>query len=121
MIAPEKLQGIVDKFEGIERQLGDPGIVRDPKKLQALSREHARLREIVEVARQFQKAHADLEGVRELARTSDDADLRALARQEAEELQQRHAALESKLEILLVPPDPLAEKNVIVEIRAGTG
>ena len=121
MIAPEKLQGIVDKFESIERQLGDPEIIRDPKKLQALSREHARLRDIVEVARQFQKAHADLDGARELARTSDDAEMRSLAKQEADELQTRQAELESRLELLLVPPDPLAEKNVIVEIRAGTG
>ena len=121
MIAPEKLQGIVDKFEAIERQLVDPDIIRDQKKLLTLSREHARLREIVEVARQFQKTHVDLDGARELARTSDDVDMRALAKQEAEELQERQAALESKLELLLVPPDPLAEKNVIVEIRAGTG
>jgi peptide chain release factor 1 len=121
MITPEKLDGIIAKFDAIERQLGDAAVLRDPKKLQDLSREHSQLRELVEVAREFRKVHADHEEARELARTSDDAEMRNLARQEAETLKEREAALESRLETLLVPPDPLAEKNVIVEIRAGTG
>jgi peptide chain release factor 1 len=121
MITSEKLQGIIDRFASIEQRLGDPEVIRDPKQLQTLSREHAKLREIAAAARQFQKLHADLEGARELARSSEDADMRALARQEADELKEREAALEATLERMLVPPDPLAEKNTIVEIRAGTG
>jgi len=121
MIAPAKLQGIIDKFESIERQLVDPEITRDLQKLQSLSREHARLRDIVEVARQYQKMHADLEGARELSRHSDDPEMRALASQEADELRDRGLEIEARLELLLVPPDPLAEKNTIVEVRAGTG
>jgi peptide chain release factor 1 len=121
MIAPEKLQGIVDRYETVERQLGDADVLRDPKRLQELSREHRRLRGIVEAVREYQKAHADLEGARELARTAEDAELRGLAKQEAEDLRERLAALESRVELLLVPPDPLDEKNTIVEIRAGTG
>jgi peptide chain release factor 1 len=121
MLDPAKLQGVVDKFESIEQQLGDPATLRDSKKLLTLSREHARLREIVDVVRRFRKAHADLDSARELARTSDDAEMRALARQESEELQAAVDDLQGRLELLLVPPDPMAEKNVIVEIRAGTG
>ena len=121
MLTPAKLQGIIDKFDGIERQLGDAEVLRDNRKLQDLSREHSRLREIVVLARAFQKQHADLEGAQELARTSDDREMKELARQEAEDLKQRQAALEVQLEVLLLPPDPLAEKNTIVEIRAGTG
>jgi peptide chain release factor 1 len=121
MITPEKLQGLVDKFAAIEHQLGDPEVIRDPRRLQTLSREHSRLRELAEVARQYQKVHADHEEARELARSSDDAEMRALARQEVETLKQREAALEERLQVLLVPPDPMAEKNTIVEIRAGTG
>ena len=121
MIAPEKLDGIISKFESIEQQLGDAAVIRDPKRLQDLSREHSQLRELVEVARAFRKAHADLEEARELARTSEDAEMRSMARQEAESLKEREAELEARLEQLLVPPDPLAEKNTIVEIRAGTG
>ena len=121
MLTPAKLQGIIDKFDAIERQLGDAEVLRDNRKLQDLSREHSRLREIVVLARAFQKQHADLEGAQELARTSDDREMKELARQEAEDLKQRQAALEVQLEVLLLPPDPLAEKNTIVEIRAGTG
>ena len=121
MIAPEKLQGIIDKFDGIERQLGDPQVLQDRKRLQDLSREHARLRDVVDVARQYLKAHADLVEAQELAGSSDDPELRQMARTEQEDLKARGAELEAKLELLLVPPDPLAEKNTIVEIRAGTG
>ena len=121
MLTPAKLQGIIDKFDAIERQLGDAEVLRDNRKLQDLSREHSRLREIVVLARAFQKQHADLEGAQELARTSDDREMKELARQEAEDLKHRQAALEVQLEVLLLPPDPLAEKNTIVEIRAGTG
>jgi len=121
VLTPAKLQGIIDKFDAIERQLGDAEVLRDNRKLQDLSREHSRLREIVVLARAFQKQHADLEGAQELARTSDDREMKELARQEAEDLKHRQAALEVQLEVLLLPPDPLAEKNTIVEIRAGTG
>jgi peptide chain release factor 1 len=121
MISPEKLQGIIDKFESIERQLGDPEVIRDMKRLQPLSREHARLREVVLAARLYQKVHADLEEARDLARSSDDAEMRQMARQEQETLKVREEELAARLQVLLLPPDPLSEKNTIVEIRAGTG
>jgi peptide chain release factor 1 len=121
MITPEKLQGIIDKFDSIETQLGDAETIRDRNKLQELSREHARLREIVEAAREYGRLHEERKQALELAESSDDAEMRQLARHEAEELREREAALSAKLEIMLVPPDPLDEKSTIVEIRAGTG
>jgi len=121
MLKPEKLQGIIDKFDAIERQLGDAAVLRDPRRLQDLSREHARLREIVDAAREFQKVHLDQVGAQELLRSADDREMKELARVELDELKEREAALEARLEVLLLPPDPLAEKNTIVEIRAGTG
>ena len=121
MITPEKLQGIIDRFESIERQLGDPEVLRDARRLQELSREHARLRTLVEVAREYGRVVAERAQAVELVQTSDDAEMRQLARQEAEALRQREAELHAQLEVLLVPPDPLDEKSTIVEIRAGTG
>ena len=121
MLTPEKLQGIIDKFESIEQQLGDAGVLRDQRRLQDLSREHRRLRDIVEVAREYQKVHADRAGANDLLRTSDDREMKELARQEADTLAAREAQIEAQLEVMLLPPDPLAEKNTIVEIRAGTG
>ena len=121
MITPEKLQGIIARFEAIEQQLGEPEVLRDPKRLQELSREHARLRTLVEVARQYSKVVGERQQALEMQQTSDDAEMRQLARQEAEALREREAGLHGQLEVLLVPPDPLDEKSTIVEIRAGTG
>src|SRR5213593_2596509 len=121
MIQPEKLQGIIDKFESIEAQLGDPEVLQDRKRLQALSREYARLRELVEVARRYRKVHADHAEAQELAGSSPDLELRQLARGELDGLKAQEEELAARLELLLLPPDPLAEKNTIVEIRAGTG
>jgi len=121
LITPERLQGIIERFEAIERRLGDPDALRDPRKLQDLSREHAKLRELVEVARAYTKVHAERAEALELQAHSADADMRQLARQEAETLRLRSEELRARLETLLVPPDPLDEKSTIVEIRAGTG
>jgi len=121
MLTPEKLQGIIERFESIERQLGEPEVLRDTRRLSDLSREHARLRVIVDVAREFQRVHGEMASAQELARTSDDREMKEMAREEGEALRVREAELAARLEILLVPPDPLAEKNTIVEIRAGTG
>ena len=121
MITPEKLQGIIARFESIEQQLGEPEVLRDPKRLQELSREHARLRTLVEVAREYGKVVGERQQALEMQQTSDDAEMRQLARQEAEALRAREVELHGQLEVLLVPPDPLDEKSTIVEIRAGTG
>src|SRR5262245_66056564 len=115
MITPERLQGIIDKFEGIERQLGDPEVIRDPRKLQELSREHAKLRELVEVARAYARVHAERAEALELQGASSDAEMRQLARQEADALNVRQEELRVRLEALLIPPDPLAEKGTIPE------
>ncbi len=121
MITPEKLQGIISKFESIEQQLGDPEVLRDARRLLELSREHARLRHVVEAAREFSRVASEREQAMELQQASDDAEMRQLARQEADALRKREVELHAKLEQLLVPPDPLDEKSTIVEIRAGTG
>jgi peptide chain release factor 1 len=121
MIKPDKLQAIIEKFEAIERQLGDPEALRDARKLQELGREHARLREIVERARQYKKVVAEREQAVQLQQETDDAEMRQLAKQEAEALRKRESELQEALEVMLVPPDPLDEKSTIVEIRAGTG
>jgi peptide chain release factor 1 len=120
MITSEKLQGIIDKYEGIEAQLGDPAVAQNPNRLRELGKEHARLREIVALARKYQHAVANHAEARELA-TGDDEDLKLLARQELDDLRDAEESLEAELELMLVPPDPLNEKNTIVEIRAGTG
>jgi peptide chain release factor 1 len=100
--------------------LGDPNVLKDRGAFQKLSREHAELNRIVEVYREYQRVAKDFEGSRELLKGGD-PELRELAQVEAQELEEKMDTLEQELKVLLIPKDPLDEKNVILEIRAGTG
>jgi peptide chain release factor 1 len=104
----------------VERELADPKTVRDPRRMAELGREHRRLAEISELAALHRKAENELAGVRELV-SVDDPEMAAEARAEAERLEADLAALDERLRPLLIPRDPLDDRNAIVEIRAGTG
>jgi peptide chain release factor 1 len=114
----EKLQGIVARFEALERELAAAAM--QPQRIAELARERASLEPIVTAFREYQVVQGQLEQARGL-RGSDDPDLRALAEAEMEELTPRLEALDRRLRSLLVPRDPRDDRNVIVEIRAGTG
>ena len=114
----DKLQGIAGRFEAIENELAAAGTPQ--ARFTELARERAGLEPIVSAFREYQTVLEQLEQARGL-RSSDDADLRALAEAEVEELEPRQEALERRLKSLLVPRDPRDDRNVIVEIRAGTG
>jgi len=115
-----RLQAALDRAAEIERELADPAIAKDPVKLKALGQEHARLERIRRTAQQFDKLKDEIEQARELSRDSDQA-LVDLARADLDELEPRLSLVESELQELLVPPDPLDDRDTIVEIRAGTG
>jgi peptide chain release factor 1 len=115
-----RLSAALSRADEIERQLADPAVARDPQKLKAFGREHARLGRIRQTARRLEKLTDELTQARELARDADPA-LAELARADVERLEPEVVALERELEDLLVPPDPLDDRDVIVEIRAGTG
>ena len=114
----DKLQGIAGRFEAIENELAAAGTPQ--ARFTELARERAGLEPIVSAFREYQTVLEQLEQARGL-RSSDDADLRGLAVAEVEELEPRQEALERRLKSLLVPRDPRDDRNVIVEIRAGTG
>jgi peptide chain release factor 1 len=115
-----RLAAALQRTAEVERTLADPATVRDPKKLQALGREHARLQKIRVTAERLERATDDLAQAREVAR-SGNAELLELARVDIERLPGEIARLESELDTLLVPPDPLDDRDAILEIRAGTG
>jgi peptide chain release factor 1 len=94
--------------------------VKDARRFAELGREHRRLTPLVELGARFQKAQSELADARELA-NADDAEMAAEARKEVDRLQVELAELEERLKPLLIPHDPLDERNAIVEIRAGTG
>ena len=115
-----RLEAALARVAEVERELAEPATAKDPAKLKALGREHARLERIRKVAAQFDKLRSELEQAHELARDSDPA-LAELAQADVEQLTPRFAVVEAELQELLVPPDPLDERDTIVEIRAGTG
>ena len=116
----EKLKGVEARYLEIEKDLSDPEIVNDRQAYQKLVREHAELNKIVSVFKEYQKVLEGIEDITELLQDSD-SEIKELAREELNELNQGKDRLEDDLRKLLLPKDPNDDKNVIVEIRAGTG
>jgi peptide chain release factor 1 len=116
----EKLKGVEERFLEIEKQLSDPEIVNDRQAYQKLILEHAELNKIVAVFKEYQKILHGIEDSTELLQDSD-PEIKNLAREEITALDQNKNQLEDELRKRLLPRDPNDDKNVIVEIRAGTG
>ncbi len=116
----EKLKTIEDKYEELTELLMDQSVLSKPSELHKYSKERAELQPLVEKIREYRKLLSDLEGAEELLKGGD-GDLRKLAQEELEELKGKKPEIEEKLKLMLLPKDPRDEKNVIIEIRAGTG
>lgn len=116
----DKLKQIEKRFLELEGLLSNPDIIKDRDAYQAYSREHADLSEVVAALREYETVLAELESSRDLLKDSD-PDIKELAREEVVRLGFEQERLESELKTLMIPKDPLDDKNVIVEIRAGTG
>lgn len=116
----EKLKGVEERFLEIEKLLSDPNIVQDRDAYQKYIREHADLSKIVTVFRKYKQTLNDLDDSMELLKDAD-PDIKDLAREEIDSLSIKKDDLENELKKLLIPKDPSDEKNVIIEIRAGTG
>ncbi len=115
-----RLLAALERAAEIERELADSATARDPAKLKTLGREHSRLEQIRRVASVYEKLKTELAEAQELSRDSDSG-MADLAREEASKLEPLLEAAEQELRGLLIPPDPLNERDTLVEIRAGTG
>ncbi len=115
-----KLKELEERYEQLEKELSHPDVFKDQKKYQALTKEHSDLGSVVRVYRDFQDVQHQVSENRGLL-NDPDPDMRELAQVELEELEGRAEKLENELKHLLLPKDPLDEKNVLLEIRAGTG
>jgi len=115
-----KLKGVEDRFIKLEQLLSDPAVVSDRVLYQKYIKEHGEISKLMEAYRRYKKIIADLEEAQELL-TDDDPDMKEMAQEEIGPLEEQKVALEEELKILLIPKDPLDEKSVIVELRAGTG
>ena len=117
----DRLEKVRERYEEITRLLSDPAVLSDQERFRTLGKEHSDLTPVVRAYDQYRKAKADLAGLKEITETSSDQEMRQLAYGEMDELKARLSALEENLKVLLIPRDPNDSKDVIVEVRAGTG
>ena len=115
-----RLQAALDRAAEIERELADPATAKNPTKLKTLGREHAHLERIRRAAEALGKLEDELAQSREMARDTD-PEMADLARADVAMLEPKVEAAERELGGLLVPPDPLDDRDSIMEIRAGAG
>ena len=117
-----KLQSVEQTYKELTRRLADPDVTSNPGELHRLAKSRASLEETVNTYEIWQKSQEDLIGAKQIFKESaSDPELREIAALEVAELEAKIATLEDQLTILLLPRDPLDEKNIILEIRAGTG
>lgn len=114
------LEDVADRFREVEGLLSEPTVIADQKRYRQLSKEHADLSEVVAVYHRYQQVCSDIAGNQELLGDSD-PEMKELAEAELEQLEEQQEQLEEELRLLLLPKDPNDEKNIILEIRAGTG
>jgi peptide chain release factor 1 len=116
----KKVAAFEAKLRQLEERLADPVVAASPAQSAPLGRELARLRPLVDAAARYRTTLVELEGARAML-VDPDPELRELAQSELAELEARREGLEKEIRLLLIPPDPNDDKDVILEIRAGTG
>lgn len=117
----KRVQGLLDRFEKVEELLGKPEVLGDQKAYRELTQEYSYIAEIKDIWEKIARAEKELKGDEELLKSESDPEIVTLLREEVQILSASLKHLNSILENLLVPPDPLDSRNVILEIRAGTG
>jgi len=115
-----KLESLERKYEELERQLSDPEVISDQERYRKLAKTHSDLGDVVATFRQYKKVAQELEDNQEMAQDPD-PEIRELALAECKSLKEAQVELEAQLKLLLLPKDPMDDKNILLEIRAGTG
>ena len=117
----EKLDQIESRYAELTQQLSSPEVLADSTRYQKLARTHAELSEVVAKYREWKQIEKDLRGTQQMLIEAEDTEMKQLAHDEERQLGERKKNVERELKLLLLPRDPNDEKNVILEIRAGTG
>ncbi|NLK44839.1 MAG: peptide chain release factor 1 [Tissierellia bacterium] len=117
----DKLKAIEEKYDELGKQVIDPEVINDRENWQKLMKEHSDLEPIVLKFREYVKILDSLEEAKEMLRDKLEDDMKELVKEEIKDLEEKEEATREELKILLIPKDPNDHKNVIVEIRAGTG
>lgn len=117
----EKLYAIEKKYESLNEILMDPAVIGEYSKYQKYSKEQSELAEIVEKIKKYRRLLDEISGTKEMLQSEEDESLLELAREELTTLEKQRVVLENEIQFLLLPKDPRENKDVIIEIRAGTG
>ncbi len=117
----DRLEALRHRFEELEETMALPEVATDPSRVQALAKERSSIELLVGIYNEYRSVAQQAEDARALMQDSSDEDIKNLAHEELEELQERQELLEYRLRIALLPKDPNDERDVIVEVRAGTG
>ena len=117
----EKLKGIKERYEQITALLSDPAVIGDQNRYRELSKEQAGLTDIVNAYDEYMAADAEIESCKAMLEEADDAAMREMIHEELNELSAKEHELSEQLKVMLLPKDPNDDKDVIIEVRAGTG
>ncbi len=117
----DKLDFIQEKYDELSAKVADPAVIADQKSFQKYMKEMSELEPVVKAYEEYRKMQSDLADAKELIEMEDDEEVKELAKEEAKELESAMEQAQENLKVLLLPKDPNDDKNVIVEIRAGTG
>jgi peptide chain release factor 1 len=117
----EKLKQLRKRYSELSEEMGKPEVATDHELYSELAKEYADLEFIIQKADKYEKALQQLEDTRNMLEETDDEDFREMAREEIQQLEEKTEALEREIRVLIIPPDPNDAKDVVMEIRAGTG
>ncbi len=117
----EKILGLQEKYEDLQKQLSDPEVISDMKKYVQLNKEYKELAPIIKAGIEYKKMMDDYDSAKEILATEKDEELREMAKEEVADIEQKIPAMEENIKLLLIPADPQDSKNAILEIRGGTG
>ncbi len=117
----EKLKQFLSRFEEVSEEMGKPEVVSDHEQYARLAKEYSDLEPIVKKGRKYEQVLSQIDQTQRLLQDESDEEMRELAKEELSDLEEQAEQLDKELRLLVVPPDPNDEKNVVLEIRAGTG
>ncbi|MBI3134161.1 MAG: peptide chain release factor 1 [Bacteroidetes bacterium] len=116
-----KLEAIAIRFEEVGVKITDPSIINDMDRYVKLNKEYKDLQAIVAVYHEYKKVLSNIDSAKQILNSDEDAEMKEMAKMELDELVPRQDELEEEIKVLLIPKDPEDDKNVILEVRAGTG
>lgn len=117
----ERLVSLLSRFETLDKEVQDPNLSKDQKRYREVMREHAQLSEVVAAHRECEALEASIAETQSLVQNEKDPEMKELAKEELKELEIKLQEAQDRLKFLLIPKDPLDEKNIIMEIRGGAG